>query len=69
MSTESKLTISIVMWLIGLSFYCGGLYFQVNNNSKALELSYISSEKLDDRLDMIDQRLSIIQGRLDGAIK
>lgn len=48
----------LVVWLLALSFWCGALWQQVGNNT--LQISRF--QRIEVRLNSIDQRLSRIEG-------
>jgi hypothetical protein len=56
---------SVLIWLLALSFWSGVTYMQVLHNSNSLEKNYHINSKIFDRLNDIDKRLSIIQGKIN----
>lgn len=50
--------IGLVIWLLGLSFWCGALWQQVENNTEQIS----RFQRIEIRLNSIDQRLSRIEG-------
>lgn len=61
LSESSYISIGVVLWILGASFWAGALWNQVNANTLAISKLQIINEKL----NKIDQRLS----RIEGSIK
>lgn len=69
MDQAKNLPLPIVIWLVALSFWSGVVYMQVMANSDTIEQERILRVRIWEKLDLINQRLSIIQGKLEQVKK
>jgi hypothetical protein len=56
---------AVVVWLIGLSFWTGTAYMRIQHNEQLIAQDRETRVRLWDRLNDINKRLSIIQGKLE----
>jgi len=59
-----ELPMPVVIWLLALSFWTGTVYVQVQQNSKMIMQEKMTTMRIWEKLDIINERLSIIQGKL-----
>lgn len=66
MSKESRfrLEAGVILWLLALSFWAGFNLHQVEANASRIDHTQKTRIRIWDRLNSIDNRLSVIQGRL-----
>ena len=56
---------AIFIWLIGLSFWTGTVYMRIQHNEQTLSQMRETRLRIWDRLNSIDNGLSVIKGKLE----